>query len=151
MMLSDGTSGSFAEGCHIITQRVYYEHTDSGGVVYHGTYLRFVDRARTELLRVLGIENSELQSKHGIVIAVRSCCLDFVKPARLDDLLTVCTSPRRLGGATLDLQQIVRRDGEDLARVEIRLACMTLGGRAARIPVGVRERLADPRLTPVGD
>ena len=146
MVRIDGGSGVFEEGCHILPQRVYYEHTDAGGIVYHGTYLRFADRARTELIRALGFENSWLQNEHGLVMAVRRCQADYYKPAVLDDLLNVRTAVLRVGGASVEFEQTIRRDGTDLARLEIKLGCMTLLGRPARLPQVVRHWFADPRL-----
>ncbi len=146
MRWTDGGSGTFAEGCHLLPQRVYYEHTDAGGIVYHGTYLRFADRGRTELIRALGFENSWLQSEHGIALVVRRCEMEFLKPARLDDLLTIRTKLLRLGGASVELEQVIRRDADDLTRIGIRLGCMRLDGRATRLPAAVQARFEDPRL-----
>lgn len=151
MTWNDGGSGVFAEGCHLLPQRVYYEHTDAGGIVYHGTYLRFADRGRTELIRALGFENSWLQSEHGVALVVRRCEVEFLKPARLDDLLTIRTRLTRLGGASIELEQVIQRHGDDLARIDIRLGCMRLAGQATRLPAAVRAWFEDPRLQRNGD
>ncbi len=128
---------------HIFRLRVYYEDTDAGGVVYYANYLRFAERARTEMLRDRGIESSRLMAEEGVAFAVRRCAADYLRPARLDDRLEVRTRLKALGGASLDLEQrIVREaDGAEAVRLDLTLACMTLAGKAARIPATVRGRI----------
>lgn len=128
---------------HIFRLRVYYEDTDAGGVVYYANYLRFAERARTEMLRDRGIESSRLMAEEGVAFAVRRCVADYLKPARLDDRLEVRTRFKALGGASLDLEQrIVREaDGAEAVRLDLTLACMTLAGKATRIPATVRGRI----------
>lgn len=126
---------------HQFSLRVYYEDTDAGGIVYYANYLRFAERARTEMLRELGVESSRLMAEDGVALAVRRCTVDYIKPAVLDDALIVETEVTKIGGATLEALQIVRRDNDELVRIELKLGCMTLGGRAARLPEGVRGRL----------
>lgn len=105
--------------------RVYYEDTDAGGVVYHANYLRFFERARTEWLRSLGFDQSRVRAEHGVVFAVRSMTLDFLKPARFDDQLHVGVFDTRAGRATLRMGQSIRReDGELLCQAEVRAACV---------------------------
>jgi acyl-CoA thioester hydrolase len=135
---------------HIFRLRVYYEDTDAGGVVYYANYLRFAERARTEMLRERGIESSRLMAEEGVAFAVRRCAADYLRPARLDDRLEVRTRLTALGGASLDLEQrivIARRacargahddDGAEAVRLDLTLACMTRAGKAARIPAKVR-------------
>jgi acyl-CoA thioester hydrolase len=107
-----------------LSVRVYYEDTDSGGVVYYANYLRFMERARTEWLRSLGFEQDELLRDNGILFAVRTAKLDFLKPARFNDLLEVTAEPERQGKASVDFRQQVRRGEELLCTGEIRLACI---------------------------
>lgn len=106
--------------------RVYWEDTDAGGVVYHAGYLRFLERARTEWLRARGLGQTELREDLGVLFVVRGIDAAFDKPARLDDELdaTVALSHRR--GASLELQQTLRRvsAGEILMRAQVRVACI---------------------------
>ena len=123
--------------------RVYYEDTDFSGVVYHASYLRFMERGRTELLRSLGLSQGEIMAgRAGEVFgfAVRAMNVEFLKPARMDDLLTIETSARAIGGASMELDQRVLRGEEVLITAEVRIACVA-NGRPARIPKSVREAL----------
>lgn len=104
--------------------RVYYEDTDAAGVVYYANYLKFMERARTEWLRMLGFEQDELSRHDGVVFAVRSANAEFVKPARFNDLLQATVAVHRRGRASLTFTQEVQRAGEVLCRAEIRIACI---------------------------
>ncbi|EPY01867.1 tol-pal system-associated acyl-CoA thioesterase [Magnetospirillum fulvum] len=125
---------------HLHPVRVYYEDTDAGGIVYHSCYLNFAERARTEMVRELGISQQRLL-QDGTAFAVRRAVVDFLRPARLDDLLTVETELRSIGGASLDLDQTIRRndDGTELVRIEVRLGYITLSGRPTRLPAAMRD------------
>ncbi len=123
------------DGDHVYRVRIYYEDTDAGGIVYYANYLKFAERARTELLRHLGVEQARLMSGDGIAFAVRHLSADYLRPARLDDLLEVHTRIVKVGGASLQLKQAVRRDGADLVRFEVRLACLALSGRGRPVPL----------------
>jgi acyl-CoA thioester hydrolase len=126
---------------HSLTVRVYYEDTDFSGVVYHASYLRFMERGRTELIRALGVEQAALfDGDTPLAFAVRRMALDFLKPARMDDLLTIETTPRLARGATMELAQRVLRGAEVLVTAAVTVACVG-GGRARRIPAALRERL----------
>ena len=120
--------------------RIYWEDTDAGGVVYHGSYLRFLERARTEWLRSLGIDQSRLKAEHGLVFVVSSVSVSFRRPARLDDeLLATCLLGKR-GGASLLFQQTLIRpaSGETLLEAEVRAACVEASGfRPMPIPRGL--------------
>ncbi|MCC2664562.1 MAG: ybgC, partial [Geminicoccaceae bacterium] len=96
-------SGSIAGGVHRLPLRVYYEDTDAAGIVYHAAYLEFAERARTEMLRCLGLDHGGLRDRFGLAFAVRRCVIDYLAPARLDDLLIVSTRLLRRGGASLEL------------------------------------------------
>jgi acyl-CoA thioester hydrolase len=128
---------------HRFPVRVYYEDTDAAGIVYDANYLKFAERARTEWLREAGHEHSALLKERGFTFAVRRCTVEYLKPARLDDLLEVETRLLALGAATLEAEQIVRRDGATLAHLKIQLACLGPEGRPARLPESVRAALAD--------
>ena len=126
---------------HRMSVRVYYEDTDFSGFVYHASYLRFLERGRTELLRDLAGDQSDLHREaQGLVFVVRRMSLDFVSPARMDDLLTIVTRTRTLRGASMQLAQEVRRGDMLLVAAEVTVACVR-DGRAVRLPEGLRRRL----------
>jgi acyl-CoA thioester hydrolase len=125
--------------------RVYYEDTDLAGIVYYANYLRFIERARTEWVRGLGVDQGALKRDEGIVFAVRRVEADYLKPARFDDLLTVTTRLVELGGARIELEQEVLRAGERLFAARVVLVCMSEAGGAVRIPPVVRAKLSPPQ------
>jgi acyl-CoA thioester hydrolase len=119
------------------TVRVYWEDTDAGGVVYHASYLRFLERARTEYFRALGIEQDALRRDNNVVFVVCDMNLRFAKPARLDDSLTVSVQLRKRGAASLAFQQSIERaaDGAVLVEATVRAACVSADGfRPRAIP-----------------
>jgi acyl-CoA thioester hydrolase len=130
-----------SNGAHIFPLRVYFEDTDAGGIVYYANYLKFAERARTELLRSLGIESAALMANDNIALSVKTCSLDFLKPAKLDDALEVHTRIDKVGGASMSGEQTIKRGGIDLVVVKIKLACMALDGKPARLPGWVRSIL----------
>ncbi|MHB8746748.1 MAG: tol-pal system-associated acyl-CoA thioesterase [Gammaproteobacteria bacterium] len=129
--------------------RVYYEDTDSGGVVYYANYLRFMERARTEWLRSLGFEQDELLKRDNILFAVRSVSLDYFKPARFNDRLLVSASIYTRGHASLGFEQNVRRAGDEntvLCAGQIRIACLAADSfRPQPIPPHILTELPDVR------
>ena len=106
--------------------RVYYEDTDSGGVVYYANYLKFMERARTELLRSVGFEQDQLQQELGIIFAVHSANIQYKKPAKFNDELNVLTSISRIGKASIYFTQSVYQSATEdlLADAEIKIACL---------------------------
>jgi acyl-CoA thioester hydrolase len=122
---------------HRFRLRVYFEDTDAGGIVYYANYLKYAERARTELLRTIGFESSVCMEKEGIGLAVRYCRADFIRPAKLDDQLEVATRVLKVKGASLRLSQVIKRGGEELVDMEIKLACMDAKGKPARLPDGL--------------
>ena len=123
--------------------RVYYEDTDAGGVVYYANYLRFMERARTEWLRALGFEQDELSRDPGVVFAVRSCHLEFRKPARFNELLEVTVRIAARGGASLTFAQQIRRDGTVLCEGEVLVACLDAQRFTPRpLPAVLTDRLS---------
>ena len=123
--------------------RVYYEDTDFSGAVYHAAYLKFMERCRTEMLRARNIDQGRiLAGEDGPIFGfvVRAMAIEFLKPARMDDLLTIEAVSRKIGTASLDLHQRVLRGDEVLVTADVRIGCV-VNGRAGRIPAGVRERL----------
>lgn len=141
--MSEPPPGILEGDTHVFPLRVYYEDTDAAGIVYYANYLRFAERARTEMMRSLGLNHSGMMAAEGVVFAVRHCSADFLAPARLDDRLEVVTRITGLRGASLGMEQRVRRDGADLVRMSLKLACMTLTGRPSRIPGALRADLKD--------
>lgn len=127
--------------------RVYYEDTDAGGVVYHGAYVRFFERARTERLRALGFEQDELRAREGIVFAVKSMNLDFIRPARFNDLLWVDARLAEAKRASLVFEQEIRRQddaGELLCTAIVRVACLEADVfKATAIPDYLLQRIKD--------
>ncbi len=122
--------------------RIYYEDTDAGGIVYHARYLNYAERARTELLRELGIDQSRLLADQDVAFAVRDCQIDFLRPARLDDLLTVNSRLLALGGASITLGQDILHDSELLVALRVRVAAIRSNGRPTRIPSAVHRAMA---------
>jgi acyl-CoA thioester hydrolase len=124
--------------------RVYYEDTDAGGVVFYANYLKFFERARTEWLRSLGIEQHELARNTGMIFIVRATALDYLSPARLDDLLDIRSRIDRIGGASVDFLQEAWRQASDgtselLARGSIKIGCVAAQTlRPGKIPPHVR-------------
>ena len=136
------TDDGGGERIHVWPIRVYYEDTDAGGVVYYANYLKFVERARTEMLRETGIDHQRLLAELGLAFAVRDCHIDYLRPAHLDDALEIHTRVLAVRAATLVIEQSVLRDGEMLARVDLRLVCLREDGRPARLPEAVRRAVA---------
>ncbi len=130
---------------HRFKIRVYFEDTDAGGIVYYANYLKYAERARTELLRTIGFESSSFMKNEGVGLAVRYCRADFVRPARLDDQLEVATRVLKVKGASLRLRQVINRDGEELVDMEVKLACMDANGKPARLPDGLGAALKRKR------
>ncbi len=134
-------TGRIEAGVHRLPLRVYYEDTDAGGLVYHANHLKFAERARTEMLRCLGLDHIKLRAR-GLAFAVRRCRVDYLAPARLDDALLIETRLVRLGGASLDLEQRVTGAARLLVRLELRLVLLSTGLRVARLPPELNGALA---------
>jgi len=129
---------------HLFSTRVYYEDTDLAGIVYYANYLKFIERARSEWVASLGIDQMALRAAEGVVFAVRRVEADFLRPAKFGDDLTVETTLQSLGGARLVLEQVITRSGERLFAAVVTLVCLTDDGHAARMPAKLRARLAGP-------
>lgn len=133
-----GATGGFR-----IEVRAYFQDTDAGGVVYHGRYLDWFERARMEWLRAIGAPASELAAREHVLFIIRSVELDYLRPARLDDALGVQLRVEAVGGAQVMLRQQVTRGDEPLVTGRIHLACVAADTlRPARIPPNLRNRLA---------
>jgi acyl-CoA thioester hydrolase len=122
--------------------RVYYEDTDFSGIVYHANYLRFMERGRTNYLRLLGADHAALFAQ-GLAFVVRTMRIEFLKPARMDDVLTIVTAAQEVRGASILLRQEVRRGEEVLIEAQVRVACVS-GGRARPIPKALRLAMGGP-------
>lgn len=103
---------------------MYYEDTDAGGVVFYANYLKFMERARTELLRSYGFEQDELIAEQGVIFAVRALQVDYLKPARFNQLLQVSAQPRNIKKVTLDFRQQIQHNNEILVTGEVKIACL---------------------------
>jgi len=128
---------------HRLTVRVYYEDTDFSGVVYHASYLRFLERGRTEFLRALGIAHRGTFGNvgaDGFHFVVRAMTIEFLKPALMDDELCVETHPSATRGASINMMQKIRRLGEVLLTAKVRIAIVA-GGKVRRIPAGILAKL----------
>ena len=140
--MTAGLDGEIIDGRHVQRVRVYYEDTDFTGIVYHANYLRFMERGRTNYLRLLGADHRALfeaveQEAPSFSFVVRSMTIEFLKPARMDDVLEVVTSPQEVKGASVILHQQVTRAGEALIDAQVRVAFVS-GGRARPIPKPLR-------------
>jgi acyl-CoA thioester hydrolase len=130
-------------GSHVTPIRVYYEDTDAGGIVYYANYLKFAERARSEMLRDVCDGQYRRMRGDGMHFVVRHCSADFMGSARLDDLVEVHSRILDLRGASLSAEQIVRREGQDIVTMTIDLACLGPAGRPARIPAELRAAMEE--------
>jgi len=122
--------------------RVYYHHTDAGGVVYHGTYLDFMEAARIELLAALGLDLAELAASEGVLFIVYKLEVDYQKPARLNERLTVTARIARVGGVRLEFEQCVLRGDEPLVAAKVKAACVHRETyKPVPLPARLREKL----------
>lgn len=149
MRASDGDwdhlSGQIVEGEHRLPIRVYYEDTDFTGLVYHASYLRFMERGRSDFIRLLGIVQGALfeqtaSEAPGFHFVVRSMKIDFLRPARVDEVIEVVTKPGQVAGASIVLKQSIVRGGETLVAADVRIAFVA-GEKPQRIPAALRKAL----------
>lgn len=132
-----GLAGWLTELGHELLQRVYFEDTDFSGRVYHARYLHFMERGRSDYLRLLGIHHRKL-AEDGLTFAVSRIEIDFLRPALIDDVLTVLTQTKGATGARVVLKQKVMRGGEDLVSATVTVALIGPGARAIRLPPDIR-------------
>ncbi len=132
---------------HQLPVRVYFEDTDAGGVVYHASYLRFCERGRTDFLRLLGVEARQLisgeASNEPAAFVVRRMSLEFLRPARMDDLLIVETRVKELGGASVTLVQTVTADGVKVFEAEVVVVLVSVAGKPLRLTDAIRVAFND--------
>jgi len=140
--MTDALDGEIRGGRHVMQVRVYYEDTDFSGVVYHASYLRFMERGRTNYLRLLGAGHRQLfeeteKEAPGFAFVVRKMEIEFFRPARMDDVLTVVTRPQEVRGASITLHQDVMLGDTKLIEANVQVAFVSKG-RAQRIPQALR-------------
>lgn len=134
--------GEIRDGRHFLRVRVYYEDTDFTGIVYHANYLRYMERGRTNYLRLIGADHRALfeateKEAPGFAFVVRSMSIEFLKPARMDDILEIVTEPEEVKGASTTVRQRVMRGDDLLVEAHVRVAFIS-GGRARPIPKPLR-------------
>lgn len=145
---SAGLAGHIEGATHILHQRVYYEDTDFSGLVYHARYLHFLERGRTDHIRLLGVEQGTLHTKDdpasAVAFVVRHMEIDFKAPARMDDILEIRTQSSAVRGARLVLAQEIRCAGKLLISARVTVAVINGFGRARRLPDDLRRRFGLP-------
>ncbi|EAU41066.1 hypothetical protein FP2506_12404 [Fulvimarina pelagi HTCC2506] len=142
-------AGRLTDEGHELDVRIYFEDTDFSGVVYHARYLHFLERGRSDFLRLKGIGHRQLMSGslgNPMAFAVRKMEIEFLRPARIDEVLLVSTRTRQLGGARVLLDQSISRDGEVLVEAQVKVAVISPEGRPMRMPKRVLEVLAPETL-----
>ena len=136
-------TGKITNAIHRLPLRVYYEDTDFSGYVYHANYLKFCERARSDFLRVVGIDQNQLIAA-GTAFVVRRMVCEFLRPARFDDVIIVETMPTKMAGARFDLSQRVLRGAEVLFTTEVTVALIDGRGRPMRIPPDMAVKFVTP-------
>ena len=126
---------------HKFVLSVYYEDTDLAGIVYYANYLKFIERARSEWVQALGIDQMRLKAEYGVVFAVRRIEADYLQAAKFGDRLQVCTRVLEITGARARLEQKVERDTETLFKANVTLIALSKGGKATRLPAKFRLKL----------
>ena len=127
--------------------RIYYEDTDAGGIVYHANYLKFAERARTELLRHLGYDHKKVMDEYGLILVVRHVEIDFRASAKLDDLLEVRTESSSIGNTSIGLKQEVYRGDKLLADLKVTVVAISKEGKAMRLPPHLRQIFSSDNLS----
>lgn len=127
---------------HVLPVRVYFEDTDFSGLVYHGSYVRWCERGRSDYLRLLGLSHRDLIGADGggepAAFVVRRLALDFLKPARIDDVLEVVTTCSAVTAATLDLRQVIGRDDTEICAAQVLVVLVGQSGKPLRMPERLR-------------
>ena len=128
---------------HISEYRVYYEDTDAGGIMYHGRYVNWCERARAEYIRDFGLSFSEISEKDGMMFVVRHIEMDYFKPAKLDDLLRIETSLKEMKNSSFIMNQSIFCQDSMLFSMTVTIVCIDGNGRPVRIPDMVRTKLQE--------
>lgn len=127
---------------HSFNFRVYYEDTDAGGIVYHANYLKFAERARTEMVSDLGVSNTTLKNDHNLIIVVRHIDINYFLPAHLEDKLTVRTTVEDIGRTSFLLKQEISKESLSIATLLVKLVCIDSNTRRpVRVPTILKEKL----------
>jgi acyl-CoA thioester hydrolase len=135
--------------CHACEFRVYYEDTDAGGIVYYANYLKFAERARTEMLRAAGIHQSQLSAQQGIGFVVRRAGLELLKPARLDDVLRVESSVEKMAASSLTIAQTISKNNEIITSISTLIVCVSFElMKPQRIPGDIRSKFERYSIIP---
>ena len=121
--------------------KVFYEDTDSGGVVYYANYLKFIERARSEALRDIGLIQSEIVDQFKLIFVVRNIFAEFIKPAKLDDLLEVKTNFKRFGMVSIGLVQEIFLNDNKLFSAEVKLGIVDIMGKPKKLPLALKEKM----------
>ena len=121
--------------------RVYYEDTDAGGIVYYANYFKFIERARTEYLREIGLIQSEIADQYKLIFVVRNIFAEFIKPAKLDDLLEVKTNFIRFGMVSIKVVQEIFLNENKLFEAEVKLGIVDIKGKPKKLPIELKEKL----------
>jgi acyl-CoA thioester hydrolase len=140
-------AGRLVDGEHVLPVRIYFEDTDFSGVVYHAAYLRFMERGRSDFIRLMGVSHEALANgTYGepLAFAVRRMEIDFFRPARIDDLIEVHTKPAQAGGARIVLEQSVRLGDAVLVTAKVTVVMINHQGKARRMPATLRSTLGMP-------
>ncbi len=133
--------GRFSGSIFTFPVRVFYEDTDAAGIVYYANYLKFIERARTEMLRGIGLNHRSIFNDHKLKFVVRRCVLDYLASARLDDLIEIHTKVVSIKGASLSIEQLVFHQRKKLLEAELKLACVSEFGAPRRLPPILRATL----------
>ena len=145
--------GEGADRHHVLPVRVYFEDTDFSGIVYHATYLRWCERGRSDFLRLMGVRHEDLIAgkpvagdggREPAAFVVRRMGLEFLKPARIDEILEVTTRVKDLGAATLELEQTVSRDGRSLFQAQVLVVLVSQSGKVMRLGPLLRKAFGGP-------
>ena len=126
---------------HKTCYRVYYEDTDAGGVVYYANYLKFAERARTELLRENGVDQSQLVETRGIMFVVRRVSMELNRPAKLDDMLCIETIVEKISGASILMKQLIMVDDNLFSEIKVQIACVNQAMRPTRLPEDIHSKI----------
>ena len=140
----DGLSGALTADGHILPIRIYFEDTDFSGVVYHARYLHFFERGRSDFLRLKGVHHSELQEgTYGepVFFVVKGMTLDFIKPAKIDDVVHVTTKIESIKGVRVFMKQIIEKENQLIATADVSVVLINEKGRPKRIPDGLTQAL----------
>jgi len=134
-----------SEKYHEFWCRVYYEDTDLGGIVYYANYLKFIERARSEWLRELGIDQNLLKAQNRNILVVRKIEANYLMPAKYDDVLIIKTGVKKMTGASIVLNQDIYCVDKVIFKSFVTIVCVKIGGKVLRLPADIRRLLSDKK------